>query len=328
MRSQLWLAAALVVASCGGESTQAPEATEPDTAPPSTNRAPEVESAQITPGTPGVGDELRLESSVSDPEGDPVELRFEWFVNRELQDTTGVRFETDELRRGDEVYAVVRASDGTLEGVGQTTPVFLGNSPPSVTALTIRPERPDASQTLVAEAKVEDRDGDSCEVHFEWRVNGTPIAGQTEATLEPGHVKRGDKLTVIARAVDTDPGAPFESKPVAVANARPQFVSKPSTELTGADSYTYQISATDPDGDRPLRYSLVNGPEGMQVDLVSGLVEWTVPSDTEGTIQIEVAVRDSQGAEARQSYSLEFRQEVVKDTKSKSKSAKPASSDD
>src|SRR5262245_34867642 len=141
MRSQLWLAAALVVTSCGGESAQAPEATEPDTAPPSTNRAPEVESVQITPAAPGVGAELRLESSVSDPEGGRVELRYEWFANRQVQDETGARFETDELQRGDEIYAVVRASDGSLEGVGQTTPVILGNSPPSVTALTVRPER-------------------------------------------------------------------------------------------------------------------------------------------------------------------------------------------
>jgi hypothetical protein len=323
MRAQPWFAAVLVVASCGGESAPA-EAPAESPGEPASNQAPQVDAAQITPAAPSVGDELTVESSVTDPEGDPVRVRVEWFVNRELQPGTGASLETDELQRGDEVYAVVRASDGNLEGVGQTAHVYLGNSPPRVTALTVRPERPDASQTLVAEVAVEDRDGDAAEVHFEWIVNGKPIAGATSATLEPGHVKRGDRLRVIVRPTDSDPGEAFESPEILVANARPQIVSKPVFELAGDDRYEYQISATDPDGDRPLRYALVSGPDGMQVDLVSGLVEWSVPSDAEGKFPIEIAVRDSHGAESRQSYALEFRLETVE----KKKSSRPASSDD
>jgi hypothetical protein len=253
-------------------------------------------------------------------------VRIQWFVNRQLQDATSDSFDTEKLQRGDEIYAVVRASDGTLEGVGQSTHVLLGNSPPRVTGLTIRPERPDASQTLVAEPTAQDRDGDAYEVHFEWLVNGQPIAGATGATLEPGHVKRGDKLQVRARASDGDPGEPFESQTISVANARPQITSEPNTALASDDHYEYQITAKDPDGDRPLRYSLVNGPTGMDVDLVSGLVTWTVPQDADGKFEIEVAARDAHGAEGRQSYSVEFHWEKVEDKKSKP--AKPAKSDD
>jgi hypothetical protein len=323
MRPGVWLAAVLVLASCGAE-VDTPA--EPAQSAAGENRAPLVADAQIDPANPIVGDELRLASSVSDPEGDPVSVRIQWFVNRQLQDATGDSFATDGLLRGDEIYAVVRASDGTREGVGQSTRVLLGNSPPRVTGLAIRPERPDGSQTLVAEPTVQDPDGDAYEVHFEWLVNGQPVAGVTAATLEPGHVKRGDKLLVRARASDADPGAVFESQPIDIANARPQITSEPKTGLASEDRYEYQITAKDPDGDRSLRYSLVTGPAGMDVDLLSGLVTWTVPQDADGKFEIEVAVRDPHGAEGRQSYSVEFHWEKVEDKKSKP--AKPATSDD
>ena len=322
MRSGSWLAAALVLASCGGEVESPAGAPAPSAVPGGSSRAPKVENAEITPAAAVVGDDLTLSANVSDPEGDPVEIRIQWFVNRQPQSVSGSVLETDELQRGDEIYAVVRASDGISEGVGQTAAVFIGNSPPRVTGLRLLPERPDASQTLVAEPTVQDPDGDAYALHFEWIVNDTPVAGANGATLEPGHVKRGDTLRVKVRASDADPGEAYESQPIAVANARPQIVSAPNTGLAGEDRYEYQISARDPDGDRPLRYSLVNGPPGMEVDLVSGLVAWTVPSDAEGKIEIEVAVRDSQGAEARQSYALEFRWEALP-----AKKSKPASAD-
>jgi hypothetical protein len=154
-------------------------------------------------------------------------------------------------------------------------------------------------------------------------VNGKQIENGGQATLEPGRVKRGDQLRVSVSAKDEDAGPAFVSEPISIANARPRIVSKPSQEIQGEDRYEYKIAAEDPDGDRPLRYSLVRGPDGMNVDLVSGVVEWTVPPEADGKFEIEVAVHDPQGGEARQSYALEFHWESVPEKKSR-----PASSDD
>jgi hypothetical protein len=323
MRWKPWLATAVLVAACGQEGADPASAELEPAATESGNRSPEVERVEIAPAAPVVGDALNIASNAQDPDGDRIELTVEWFVNRQRQDETGLSFETEALQRGDEVYAIVRASDGELEGTAQTDPVRLGNSAPRVTALQLFPDDPDASQTLVAEASVEDRDGDTYELHFEWFVNGKRLEGTNEGTLEPGRVKRGDQLRVSVTARDEDSGPAFVSEPIVIANARPRIVSAPSQKIVGDDRYQYQISAEDPDGDRPLRYSLVRGPDGMNVDLVSGLVEWTVPPEADGKIEIEVAVRDAQGGESRQAYALEFRWESDSEKKSK-----PASSDD
>ena len=72
----------------------------------------------------------------------------------------------------------------------------------------------------------------------------------------------------------------------------------------GAGRYSYQLKAEDPDGDRPLRYALVDGPEGLTVDLVSGVVTWQVPDGEGGAFPVRVSVTDPQGARAEQGYTL------------------------
>ena len=94
----LWLAGTLVCTACGGE--RAPDAPESESAS-AVNHAPRIAQVEIAPGAPKVGDLLTLESSVEDPDGDDIELQVEWYVNREVQETTGVDFETSELKRGD-----------------------------------------------------------------------------------------------------------------------------------------------------------------------------------------------------------------------------------
>jgi hypothetical protein len=63
--------------------------------------------------------------------------------------------------------------------------------------------------------------------------------------------------------------------------------------------YQYAVIAIDADED-PLTYALTAAPSGMQIDAVSGLVEWTptVPGDV--TVQVEV--NDGLGGRATQTF--------------------------
>ncbi|MFN0051355.1 MAG: FG-GAP-like repeat-containing protein, partial [Planctomycetales bacterium] len=53
----------------------------------------------------------------------------------------------------------------------------------------------------------------------------------------------------------------------------PVFISTPTTAIAADGTYAYQPSTTNPAGN-PLRYALVNGPEGMTVDPTTGAVTW------------------------------------------------------
>ena len=282
-----------------------PAAAAPAAAPSAGGRPPEFRGAEIGPARPVKGDTLRIAARVVDPERAPVSVTADWYRNRKLVREGGpLELATDELRRGDEIYAVVRASDGDQESIFQTAVVWLQNAPPVVKAVRVLPRQPTASDTLMAEATVEDRDGDVYDLHFAWFVNGRPVEGSDGPTLDPGRARRGDKVALEVHASDTDVGPVYRSEVFAMANARPVIDSKPRTDLAGPTRYEYQIEASDPDADRPLRYWLVKGPDEMNVDLVSGLVEWTIPPTAEGRFPIEVGVRDPYGGEVHQSYEL------------------------
>jgi hypothetical protein len=68
--------------------------------------------------------------------------------------------------------------------------------------------------------------------------------------------------------------------------------------------WTYQVKASDPDGDQ-LTYALSVAPQGMIIDPDTGRVTWTVPYDFRGKTSFTVVVKDGQGGEA--SYTAKVR---------------------
>jgi hypothetical protein len=68
--------------------------------------------------------------------------------------------------------------------------------------------------------------------------------------------------------------------------------------------FRYEVEARDPDGDRPLRYALRSGPDGMLVDSVLGAVSWKPKPDQTGVHPIEVAVSDPMGATSVQHFEI------------------------
>jgi hypothetical protein len=67
-------------------------------------------------------------------------------------------------------------------------------------------------------------------------------------------------------------------------------------------SYTYQVQATDPEGDA-LTYEIAAGPQGMSID-ATGKITWTPTSADRGSQSILIEVKDNQGAVTRQPFTL------------------------
>ncbi len=88
-------------------------------------------------------------------------------------------------------------------------------------------------------------------------------------------------------------------------NDAPQFGSTPIISATENALYSYQVSATDADGDA-LTYSLTSSPavQGMVLDANSGLVIWTPDYTQAGNHAVSIAVADGQGGEASQQYTI------------------------
>ncbi len=327
-----FLLLASVLLACGG-GDPVPDARARDSgakraakAPPShENKAPIFSSVGLAPDSAGVGDTMSVSVRAMDPDGDRINIEVEWYRNGALEQSgPQTRLATSAFQRGDRIWAEVWVSDRDTEVHMRTQTVQLANRVPDLLGVRVIPPKATGGDTLVAEARAIDRDGDSYEFAYRWYVNGKLLQGQEGSSLEPGHVKRGDDVEIEVSAYDESGSSKWIRSPaIEIRNAAPLITSKPSEATAAEGRYLYQVKAQDPDGDRPLRYTLREGPAGLNVDLISGAVRWNVPPDKGGSFPIEIAVSDPLGAESRQKYVLELSWESTP-----AKAAEPASSAD
>ena len=91
-------------------------------------------------------------------------------------------------------------------------------------------------------------------------------------------------------------------KPARV-NRPPVITSTPPTTLTAPATYRYQVTATDPDGDR-ITYSLVEGPNGMTIDPTTGELTWPAGAGSAGVYDVRVRATDTAGNTTEQKWQI------------------------
>jgi hypothetical protein len=306
------LAALMLLSACGPSAPPEPdsgsEGTPRERRADGENREPRIVAVAISPPAPTPEDQISVALEATDADRDDLEIDVEWYVNGLLA-SSGPSLELGPapLRRGDEVYAVVRVDDGLAEATQETERITVANRPPRVTGLRVLPPEPTASDNLLAVAEGEDPDGDPVEWSFRWFKNDQPIGDAAGPALAAGSFRRADRIRVEATPRDEQAtGFAVSSAALSVQNTPPRITSQPAYELKGTDRYEYTVTAEDPDGDEPLRFELVQAPAGMKIDVVSGLVVWTIPREMRGSQTVEISVTDPQGAAVRQRYQIEL----------------------
>ncbi len=86
-------------------------------------------------------------------------------------------------------------------------------------------------------------------------------------------------------------------------NNLPSITSTPNTRTHIHKLYTYQPTATDPDGDL-LLWSLEHGPRGMVLDPHTGAISWQPDNQQIGSHTVEIKVADTLGASVSQEFTL------------------------
>ncbi len=126
------------------------------------------------------------------------------------------------------------------------------NSLPTITLVTILPERPTRENDLSLVIQSQDSDGDLVNYRYQWIKNDIEIAGESGNVLKAGSFRKGDMFQV--RVIPSDgkgDGKPFLSNPVKILNAAP-IVSEawiePQMPTIQNDLKVHEKS-TDADGD-------------------------------------------------------------------------------
>ncbi|MEM9214706.1 MAG: putative Ig domain-containing protein [Cyanobacteria bacterium P01_F01_bin.150] len=98
-------------------------------------------------------------------------------------------------------------------------------------------------------------------------------------------------FTVVVSAVNAD-------------NQAPTIISSPSTtELNANQFFTYNVDATDPDGD-VLSYYITDGPRGLKIDPNTGEINWSPTDRQVGVSEVTIAVLDGKGKQATQQFDI------------------------
>ncbi|RBW51404.1 putative Ig domain-containing protein [Marinobacter sp. F3R11] len=87
-------------------------------------------------------------------------------------------------------------------------------------------------------------------------------------------------------------------------NFAPVFTTDSLPDATEGQSYSFMLTATDPNENETLTFSLVSGPSNLQIDPASGEIAWLPVSAQVGENPISVRVTDSHGLYDQVDYVL------------------------
>lgn len=90
---------------------------------------------------------------------------------------------------------------------------------------------------------------------------------------------------------------------IPISNVAPIIISEPIITATEDQLYSYQVEASDPNGDI-LTYSSIIKPEGMSIDSESGLISWTPANNQVGIHQVIIEISDGK-LSTTQSFEIE-----------------------
>jgi hypothetical protein len=178
----------------------------------------------------------------------------------------------------------------------------VNNYPPKILSVEILPQKPHLGDELEARAEAFDQDGDPVQLSYTWVVNGQIVTKGSSPRFATADLHKHDR--VVVRIVPSDAksdGVEGSSQPVFITNRPPEISSSPSTTVAEG-LYTYNVKATDPDGD-PLQFRLSQAPEGMTIEPGTGIIQWKVSTE-HPLVDIGVVASDGDGGEAFQQFTL------------------------
>jgi len=287
--------------------------------------APVVESVRIDPAEPSRGSTVRAAVQARNPDGRHVTLAYHWFVNGGAVGTGTPSLSLEGVDKGAEIRVSVTASDGALESAPVEATTRIIDRPPSLSRVMLSPKDSVVrGQPVTVNVSAVDPDGDPLHYEYTWYVNGERTA-ESGGMLPTDHLKKGDSIYAEVRATDgTNWSSSGRSTSVMVGGGPPDITSTPPG-FRDDGAFRYQVTAV---GERPLHYSLGQGPEGMAIDALSGELVWRPPANQKpGLYPVQVVVRDPAGLETKQSFPVSVQPRERKPTVAEPQKQKPASAE-
>ncbi|MFK7928156.1 MAG: hypothetical protein AB8H79_08190, partial [Myxococcota bacterium] len=172
------------------------------------NTPPSLDTLSLTPESPRTLDTLTVDASGSDPDGDAINLAYEWRVNGTVQAAKGAELDGDAFVKGDVVEVSVTVNDGTDDGTPDTASVTIVNTPPTYSGIELIGAEPVTQESTLActVSGWEDADGDTESATITWYIDG--VAAAEGPTFTPTDASKGEEIWCEATPFDGEEVGP------------------------------------------------------------------------------------------------------------------------
>jgi hypothetical protein len=236
-----------------------------------------------------------------------VTYTYRWMNNgEEIADETESALKSDFFSKGDTIEVEVTPYHNEVGGKPvKSEPVVIANTPPVMRSFTIEPSPAYSKDDLTARLAILDADDDYTRIAYQWKLDDQALSGETDATLAKTAFSKGDTVRCEVRISDDESEeVVFQSSAIDILNSAPLITSQLSGKNMEEYLFEYAVTAEDPDDD-PLEFSLASEPEGMTIDVSTGIVQWEARGDQrKGNYEFQVIVSDTEGAQAIQPITL------------------------
>lgn len=184
-------------------------------------------------------------------------------------------------------------------GVSDVTPPAArsgGNQPPVVTSAKILDAPLSLAVPVSVQIQAEDPEREAVTYQYQWYVNEVPMAGQTNPTLQPDGLRRGQRVSVeIIPADSVQKGQAYRAAGVLVGNTPPTVTAAVLQLADNGARVEAQAEVSDPDHDRiDLTYKWLQEnkviKEGEEPSLSTRGLNPRVP------VVVEILARDPEAA--------------------------------
>ncbi|BAZ48519.1 YD repeat protein [Nostoc sp. NIES-4103] len=272
------------------------------------NQNPIFRSTAPTP-TLQIGEALIYQAFAEDPDADVLSYDLTLAPEEMSVDPeTGTLVWSPQANQAGAFNVILRVKDGrggvALQAFAGTVlpvnnaPVFISQLPTTV--------QPQVGKVFNYQAQAIDADGDTLTYGL---LSGAPtgitinsttgLVSWTPTAAQLGSQKFSIQVTDGRGKENIQDLSVVVSQPKP--NQAPVITSTPRTSTRLGNSYFYEITATDADGDA-LNYSLETAPTGMTI--AKNVIAWTPAANQSGNNNVVVKVTDSQGGSTNQSFTI------------------------
>ncbi len=187
------------------------------------NTAPTVE-VSLSPAEPSSTEDVVATITGTDLDGDEIDYHYAWLVGgvaTSYQDTTLPGSATE---RGEVWTLEVTPSDEEATGTTASSSVNIDNTAPVVIEVSLTPTLPKVADTVLAQVKTVDEDGDEVSLSYAWSVDGEIVQEGELETLSGGLFAKHQQIMVTVTPNDGFiDGEPVASESLTVLNTAPSI---------------------------------------------------------------------------------------------------------